>query len=62
MNSTADRRLVVDQGFTRTIESVLQAFLSAGFSVTPIEGGDLHQRARPEDLFAMSSSKRGCRN
>ena len=47
MNSTADRRLVVDQGFTRTIESVLQAFLSAGFSVTPIEGGDLHRRSAP---------------
>ena len=47
MNSTSDRRLVVDQGFTRTIETVLQAFLSAGFSVTPIEGGDLHQKCAP---------------
>jgi len=47
MISTADRRLVVDQGFDRTVETVLQAFLNAGFSVTPIEGGDLHQKGGP---------------
>ena len=41
---TADRRVVVDQGFDRTVETVLDAFLSAGFSVTPIEGGDLHRQ------------------
>jgi len=48
MNSTSDRRIVVDQGFTRTIETVLQAFLSAGFSITPVEGGDLHQKGASE--------------
>jgi len=47
MTSIADRRLVVDQGFAGTIETVLQAFLSAGFSVTPIEGGNLHQKSAP---------------
>ncbi len=47
MISSADRRLVVDQGFDRTVETVLQAFLNAGFSVTPIEGGDLHQKSGP---------------
>ena len=44
---TADRRLVVDQGFDRTVETVLQAFLDAGFSATLIEGGDLHQTSGP---------------
>ena len=47
MISTADRCLVVDKGFDRTVETVLQAFLNAGFSVTPIEGGDLHQKRGP---------------
>ena len=47
MISTADRRLVVDQGFDRTVETVLQGFLNAGFSITPIEGGDLHQKSGP---------------
>ena len=48
MYFTADRRLVVEQGFDRTVESVLQAFLDAGFSVSPIEGGDLHQKSGTE--------------
>ena len=47
MTSICDRRVVVDQGFNRTIETVLQAFMSAGFSVTPIEGGDLHMKSAP---------------
>jgi hypothetical protein len=41
---TSDRRLVVDQDFDRTVETVLDAFLNAGFSVAPIDGGDLHQK------------------
>ena len=44
---TADRRVVVDQGFDRTVESVHQAFLDVGFSVSPIEVGDLHQKSAP---------------
>jgi hypothetical protein len=44
MTSRTDRRVVVDQGFDRAIETVLHAFLNAGFAVTPIEGGDLQQK------------------
>jgi hypothetical protein len=47
--TTAERRHVVDQGFDRTIEIVLEAFLSAGFSVAPLEGGELHQKGGPGD-------------
>ena len=43
----ADRRVVVNEGFDRTVETVLEAFLSAGFSVTPIAGGDLHHKRTP---------------
>ena len=42
---TADRRLVVDEGFNQTVETVLEAFLKAGFSLTPLEAGDLHQKS-----------------
>lgn len=41
--STRDHRLVLDQGFSRAVETVLDAFLSEGFTITPIDGGDLHQ-------------------
>ena len=47
MIPTADRRFVVDHGFDSTVETVLHAFMNAGFSVTPIEGGDLHQKHVP---------------
>ena len=59
---TADRRLVVDQGFDRTVETVLQAFLDAGFSVTPIEGGDLQQKSghrRTSPLRGLRSDAAG---
>ena len=45
--ATAERRLVVDKGFNGAVEAVLQGFLTAGFSVTSIEGGDLHQKSEP---------------
>ena len=45
MTSRTDRRVVVDEGFDRTVETVLHAFLNAGFAVAPIEGGDLHQKS-----------------
>jgi hypothetical protein len=41
---TENRRLVLDEGFTRAVETVLEAFLSEGFTVMPIDGGDLHRR------------------
>ena len=47
MWTNADRRLVVDHGFDRTVETVLQAFLDAGFAITPIDGGDLHHKDDP---------------
>jgi hypothetical protein len=42
--SPEDRRLVVDQGFDRALEVVLDAFLCEGFTIRPVDGGDLHQR------------------
>jgi hypothetical protein len=47
--STEDRRVVLDQGFDRAVETVLEAFLSEGFTITPIDGGDLHQQCVPGD-------------
>ena len=41
--ATEDRRLVLDLGFDRAVETVLNAFLSEGFRIKPIDGGDLHQ-------------------
>jgi len=42
--SSKDRRLVLDQGFDRAVETVLKAFLSEGFTIEPVDGGDLHNR------------------
>lgn len=44
-----DRRLVLDRGFDRALEIVLSAFLSEGFAVAPVDGGDLHQRCTAVD-------------
>ena len=46
---SADRRLVLDLGFDRAVEIVLSAFLSEGFAVEPVDGGDLHQRCAAVD-------------
>ena len=48
--SISDRRLVVDQGFDRAVETVLDAFLTEGFTVEPVDGGDLHQRCDKSSL------------
>jgi hypothetical protein len=45
--NTDERRLILDRGFERAIETVLSAFLSEGFSVKPLDAGDLHHRERP---------------
>ena len=50
MLSTSDRRLVMDQGFDRAVETVLDAFLTEGFTVEPVDGGDLHQRCATAPL------------
>jgi hypothetical protein len=47
--SSEDRRLVLDRGFDRAVEIVLNAFLSEGFAVEPVDGGDLHQRCAAVD-------------
>jgi hypothetical protein len=47
--SSADRRLVLDQGFDRAVETVLGAFLTEGFAVEPVDGGDLHRRSAAVD-------------
>ena len=39
-----ERRLIVGRGFERAMETVLDAFLHEGFTVTPIDAGDLHHR------------------
>jgi hypothetical protein len=44
MMATADRRLVLDQGFDRAVETVLDALLTEGFTIEPVDGGDLHPR------------------
>ena len=43
--STNDRRLIVDHGFDCTVETVIDAFLRAGLTVTPVGGGDLRQQS-----------------
>ncbi len=43
--TTNDRRIIVDHGFDCTVETVIDAFLREGFTVTPVGGGDLRQQA-----------------
>lgn len=40
-----ERRLIIGKGFERAMETVLDAFLHEGFTVTPIDAGDLHHRS-----------------
>jgi hypothetical protein len=37
----AGRRLILDRGFDRAMEAVLDALLREGFSITPVSVGDL---------------------
>jgi hypothetical protein len=41
---TYERRLIVDRAFDRTVETVFDAFLQEGFTIAPIEAGDLRRR------------------
>jgi len=45
--SSDDRRLVLGRGFELAMETVLAAFLGEGFTVTPLDAGDLHHRDQP---------------
>jgi len=68
--SSKDRRLVLGQGFDRAVETVLNAFLTEGFTIEPVDGGDLHQRCASADrlryalldatLPELSSVPSGC--
>jgi hypothetical protein len=40
-----ERRLILDRGFDRTVDTVLDAFLQEGFRMNPVGAGDLR---RPE--------------
>ncbi len=54
---SADRRLVLDRGFDRAVEIVLSAFLSEGFAVEPVDGGDLHQRCAAVDRLRYTDAR-----
>ena len=49
--TTNDRRLIVDHGFDCTVETVIDAFLREGFTVTPVGGGDLRQHSAVGDAL-----------
>ena len=49
--TTNDRRLIVDHGFDCTIETVIDAFLREGLTVTPVGGGDLRQQSAVGDAL-----------
>ena len=47
--TTNDRRLIVDHSFDCTVETVIDAFLREGFTLTPVGGGDLRQHSAVGD-------------
>jgi hypothetical protein len=44
---TNERHLILDRCYEHAIETVLDAFLGEGFTLNPIEAGDLHRHAVP---------------
>jgi len=42
-----ERRLLLDRTFDRAVNSVLDGFLHEGFTITPVDAGDLHSRSHP---------------
>jgi hypothetical protein len=40
---TGERRLILDRSFDRAIDTVLDAFLHAGFAIRTTGAGDLHR-------------------
>jgi hypothetical protein len=44
---TDERRLILDRGFERAMETVLDAFLCEGFTINPMDAGDLHRPSTP---------------
>ena len=53
--NTEERRLILERSFERTLETVLDAFLSEGFTINPVGAGDLHRPNSPgnERRYAM---------
>ena len=51
--SSGNRRLVLDRPFDQAIDTVLSAFLGAGFAVKPIDGGNLHERDTGRLRYAL---------
>jgi hypothetical protein len=49
--ATNDRRLIVAQSFDCTVETVIDAFLREGLTVTPVGGGDLRQHSAVGDAL-----------
>jgi hypothetical protein len=51
----AGRRLILDRGFDRAMEVVLDAFLREGFSITPVRAGGLRcgGNVKPPRRYAL---------
>jgi len=52
--TTYDRRLVLQERFELVIEKVVGAFLAEGFTVRPVDGGDLHHCATACDSLRFA--------
>jgi hypothetical protein len=52
---TNERRLILARCYDRAIETVLDAFLGEGFTLTPIEAGDLHRHAAPAEPWRYAA-------
>ena len=49
-----ERRIILDRGFDRTVDVVLDAFLQEGFRLNPVGAGDLRRPASPRtQRYAM---------
>ena len=42
-----ERRLILDRGFDRALDAVLDAFLTEGFTLNPTGAGNLHRPGQP---------------
>jgi hypothetical protein len=41
------RRVVLDRPFAAALQALLEAFAGQGFTIQPVDGGDLHEQTRP---------------
>ena len=42
-----ERRIILDRGFDRTVDVILDAFLQEGFRLNPVGAGDLRRQPSP---------------